>query len=302
MKLLKKITALYENSVLYTERPSHPFDDIYLIFDQAENVWVGIPKSKISEKELALLKTLYELVEDSSQPINESTRKWYDFLFLNGSSPSIRFGSYFRFIHFQMNGGDAEQIEIESALMGFFSDDVIILWENKNNGIIIEERKQISLTENEITSISDTLESDLYIKISFYIGKQYPFTNQLRIQFQQEREYFSFATKYLPNTTVLTFERVFPAFAAAHLPDDIIKKPVKELLDVFTDDPELYSTIKVFLENNLNASLTAKKLYIHRNTLQYRIDKFVEKTGIQLKDFYGAFTVFLSCIIYEQDK
>ena len=57
----------------------------------------------------------------------------------------------------------------------------------------------------------------------------------------------------------------------------------------------MYATIKVFLENNLNASLTAKKLYIHRNTLQYRIDKFIDKTGIQLKDFYGAFTVFLAC-------
>jgi DNA-binding PucR family transcriptional regulator len=76
----------------------------------------------------------------------------------------------------------------------------------------------------------------------------------------------------------------------------------QELNEAFLDDPEMFSTIKVFLENNLNASMTAKKLFIHRNTLQYRIDKFVEKTGIQLKDFYGAFTVFLACILFEQEK
>jgi DNA-binding PucR family transcriptional regulator len=64
----------------------------------------------------------------------------------------------------------------------------------------------------------------------------------------------------------------------------------------------MYSSIKVFLENNLNASLTAKKLYIHRNTLQYRIDKFIDKTGIQLKDFYGAYTVFLACLLFEQSQ
>lgn len=294
--------ALYDHSVLYTELPLHPSGDIYLFFDEVDNVWVGIPKSEISEKELALLKTLYDLVEDFSPPVNESARKWYDFLLLNGSPPSIRSGSSFRFIQFHKYGGDAEQIEIESALRGFFSDDVIILWENKNNGIIIEERAQNSLTENEITSISDTLESDLYVRVSFYIGKQYPFSEQLGRHFQQEREYFSYAAKHLPSSNVISFERVFPAFAASHLPLEVKNLVKKDLLEVFEDDIELYATIKVFLENNMNASMTAKKLYIHRNTLQYRIDKFVEKTGIPLKDFYGAFTVFLACLLFEQDR
>jgi DNA-binding PucR family transcriptional regulator len=89
---------------------------------------------------------------------------------------------------------------------------------------------------------------------------------------------------------------------AFSLPESIKDKVKLELSTVFTEDPELFTTIKVFLENNLNASLTAKKLYIHRNTLQYRIDKFIEKTGVQLKDFYGAFTVFLACLLFEQDK
>jgi DNA-binding PucR family transcriptional regulator len=33
----------------------------------------------------------------------------------------------------------------------------------------------------------------------------------------------------------------------------------------------------------LNASLTAKRLFIHRNSLQYRIDKFIERTGIDIR-------------------
>jgi hypothetical protein len=301
LKLLKKIMDLYDNAELFSERPSRPSRDIYLFFDKAWNEWVGIPKSTLSNKELTLLSTLYELVEDPFQPINESARRWYDFLFLNGTPPSIRSGSYFRFIQFHKNGGDAEQVEIESALMGFFSDDVVILWENNNNGIIIEERSHISLTENEITSISDTLESDLYIRVSFYIGKQYPFSEQLGTQFQQEREYFSYATKQLPSANVISFERVFPAFAVGHLPLEVKNLVKNDLLKVLEDDLELFTTIKVFLENNMNASMTAKKLYIHRNTLQYRIDKFVEKTGIPLKDFYGAFTVFLACLLYEQN-
>lgn len=294
--------TLYDNSVLYIEYPKHPSDQHYIFYDDSEKEWVGIPKSSITEKELNLLKSLFELIKPSSQTFNENTRKWFDFLFLNGPCPAYSSESNFRLIQFYVNGEGAEQNEIESAIKGFFSDEILFIWENDKNGIVIEERKQISLTENELVSISDTLESDLYVRISFYVGKLLPLTDQMAFQFQQEREYFTFAKKYLANTNVITFERVFPSFAVAHLPDDIIKKAVKELLDVFTDDPELYSTIKVFLENNLNASLTAKKLYIHRNTLQYRIDKFVEKTGIPLKDFYGAFTVFLACLLYEKDK
>jgi DNA-binding PucR family transcriptional regulator len=86
------------------------------------------------------------------------------------------------------------------------------------------------------------------------------------------------------------------------LPGELKQRATQVIFGVFNDDPEMYSSIKVFLENNLNASLTAKKLYIHRNTLQYRIDKFIDKTGIQLKDFYGAYTVFLACLLFEQSQ
>jgi DNA-binding PucR family transcriptional regulator len=87
---------------------------------------------------------------------------------------------------------------------------------------------------------------------------------------------------------------------AYNLPKELSEKLFLELEDVFQEDPEMFVTIRTFLENNLNASVTAKKLYIHRNTLQYRVDKFTEKTGIGLKDFYGAFTVFLACLLFEQ--
>jgi DNA-binding PucR family transcriptional regulator len=216
--------------------------------------------------------------------------------------PSLSTDSNFRFIQFHIKGPGVDTTEIEPAIKGFFSDEVQIIWEDDHNGIVIEERRQFSLTESELTSIADTLESDFYVKVSFYIGKLYPVSSQLQNHFQQEKEYFEFAKKNLTSTNIITFEKIFPAFVAFNLPNDIKDKVNTELSSVFLEDPELYTTIKVFLENNLNASLTAKKLFIHRNTLQYRIDKFIDKTGVQLKDFYGAFTVFLACLLFEQKK
>lgn len=300
--MLKNLRTLYKNSILYTEQPQHTSDQFYIFFDESEKNWLAIPKATLTEKEYNLLQVLYEHVEFSYKPLTTQSRKWHDFLLLNGPVPSLSTDSNFRFIQFHIKGLGVDPIEIEPAIKGFFSDDVQIIWENRHNGIVIEERRQLSLTESELTSMADTLESDFYVKISFYFGKVYPFSSHLRTNFLQEKEYFDFAKENLERTNILTFEKIFPAFVAFNLPEYMKEKINMELSTVFSEDLELYTTIKVFLENNLNASLTAKKLYIHRNTLQYRIDKFIDKTGVQLKDFYGAFTVFLACLLFEQKK
>jgi hypothetical protein len=294
--------SLYANSILYTEQPQNTSDQFYIFFDESQKHWLAIPKLYLTEKELNLLQVLYEQVKIPLKPLTTLSRKWHDFLLLNGSMPSLNADSNFRFIQFHIKGHGVDLTEIESAIKGFFSDEVQIIWEDDHNGIVIEERRQLSLTESELTFMADTLESDFYVKVSFYFGKVYPLSTHIRFHFLQEKEYFEFAKENLERTNILTFEKIFPAFVAFNLPGYIKEKINMELSSVFSEDPELYTTIRVFLENNLNASLTAKKLYIHRNTLQYRIDKFIDKTGVQLKDFYGAFTVFLACLLFEQSK
>jgi sugar diacid utilization regulator len=299
--MLRKLLPLYEDSILFPTLPVDPPQNHYFFCDVANNEWIGIPKSKVSEAELKLLKALYLFNEvKKPSPGTSITKGWHEFLFNNGQQLSYETNTTFRFIQFNLKDEvEVDQIEIETALKGFFSEEVIIIWESVNRGIVIEEMKQVSLTEKELISMSETLETDFYVKISFYIGKLYPFTEELPSLFQTEKEYFIFGQKNLNNTGILTFERVFPLFVTSFLPNEVIEKLNRDVEAVFNDDSEMLSTIKAFLENNLNASLTAKKLYIHRNTLQYRIDKFVEKTGIGLKDFYGAFTVFIACLLYE---
>lgn len=299
--MLRKLLSLYENSIMFPTQPDNSYEQFYIFFDESQSEWIGIPKKEISESELNLLKRLYELV-DFDISFTSGSRSWYEFLYLKGPLPTSNTEVYFRMIQFHINGNGINQNEIESALKGFFTDEVIIIWENGNRGVIIEEKKLISLSEKDLFALSETVESDFFIKISFYIGKVYPLSHYLPTYFYQEKEYFSFGEKNLGHTIIFSFERVFPAYLTNHLQEELKHKVKQELNEAFLDDPEMFSTIKVFLENNLNASMTAKKLFIHRNTLQYRIDKFVEKTGIQLKDFYGAFTVFLACILFEQEK
>lgn len=71
-----------------------------------------------------------------------------------------------------------------------------------------------------------------------------------------------------------------------------------EAKSVFTD-PEMIATAEAFLENNLNVSETARKLYMHRNTLTYRLDKIERATGLNIRNFSDAVTFRLCNLLYK---
>ncbi|QWB95870.1 helix-turn-helix domain-containing protein [Mycoplasmatota bacterium] len=60
----------------------------------------------------------------------------------------------------------------------------------------------------------------------------------------------------------------------------------------YIDDTQMLNNIKVYLESNQNMSEAAKKLYIHRNTLIQRIDKFITVTGIDIKMFVPGYVIY----------
>lgn len=300
--MFKKLLTHFKDSILLSNRPEKPMDQYFIFYNEAENEWIGLLKSSVSEQELQLLKSLFTLVEYEPSSAMTLPQTWYEFLLMDGPPPSQKKENNVRLIQFYLHHHNPDPSEIETALTGFFSEEVIIFWENNHQGIVIEEKSQIALTEEELIAMTGTLESDFYVKISFFIGKRYPLTKLLPSRFREERDFFAFGLAHLNSTNIFTYERIFPAYLAYHLPEEIKQKVNNEILEIFQQDPELFSTLKIFLENNLNASLTAKKLYIHRNTLQYRIDKFTEKTGLSLKDFYGAFTVFLACLLFDYQQ
>jgi sugar diacid utilization regulator len=74
----------------------------------------------------------------------------------------------------------------------------------------------------------------------------------------------------------------------------------KEKLDVL--DNEMINTIKIFLNSGLNISHSAKKLYVHRNTLIYRLDKIKKEIGFDIKDFNQAMMFKIIFLIWIETK
>lgn len=296
---MNKILAYFPDSVTYDKIPISPSPAYYWFKQTNDNpLWIAIPRHKISESQLDLMKNLFDLVElENNTPLTGAAHSWNNFLFHDGVLPSAVTGEV-RFIQFQLQAKDLETEEFHQALNGFFPEHTTI-WVKDSYGIIIEEKKEVSVSPEELYSISLTFESDFYVKVSFYIGKFQKVSMTLPAFLEREKQVFEELTKLSTRDDVYTFEKAFPMLLATHLPDYL-----KDILDVsilkaFEEDKELMATIKVFLASNSNASLSAKKLYVHRNTLQYRLDKFLEKTGVNLKDFDAAVVVYLASL-YEE--
>ena len=84
---------------------------------------------------------------------------------------------------------------------------------------------------------------------------------------------------------------------------------IKEVLHGLTMDDfddETLATVNKFFENNLNVSETSRQLYIHRNTLVYRLDKLQKMTGLDLRNFDDAIifkiTLMVSKYMMYMDK
>ena len=66
----------------------------------------------------------------------------------------------------------------------------------------------------------------------------------------------------------------------------------KNILKGFYEDFEMRKIIKTYLEYNMNISKAADELYMHRNTLMYKIDNFIKITGYDIKKFKHAFIIY----------
>jgi sugar diacid utilization regulator len=119
----------------------------------------------------------------------------------------------------------------------------------------------------------------------------------MRESIQLGRMYHIAANVHLPWT--LHLERLLqplPAREKVQFLERILKRAEHIL------DQEMLSTLEQFFALGCNVSETAKKLYIHRNTLLYRLDKFKQETGLDVRNFNDAVLVKIALLLYKVTK
>jgi DNA-binding PucR family transcriptional regulator len=144
--------------------------------------------------------------------------------------------------------------------------------------VLIREQGDV-LFEELINSIN----TDLFLSLSLYESSFFDSELELKEDMQKKMLTLKFDRPYL-NDKILFYDRVLGS---------IDEQSKKMILKQFYDDEEFLHSMKIFIEKNQNTSEAAKALYLHRNTLINRLDKFYRVTGFDLKKFEDAAIIYL---------
>ncbi|MBS4218140.1 helix-turn-helix domain-containing protein [Bacillus sp. FJAT-49711] len=292
--MFNRLLQLYPNAI----SASKPIADSDYFWIKNDKNYIGIPKKDISEIEISLLHTLFPIeYRDEQFPLSSIAKEWREYLQGDGQLPSTQ-AKVIRFIHFSISDNRDEFLfdGWEEAVKSLFSNEVTIVPFSRSQGVIIEEQSNVCITEDELFSAIQAFESDFFFKIHFYIGRFQEIDSTLKSLFSLEQTMLKLSLSEHPEERIFTREKLMPLYLYRLIPDTEERILFADVHSLLKDDLELAETIKAYIENQSNATLTAKQLFMHRNSLQYRIDKFIEKTGIDIKSFHGAFFAYLACL------
>lgn len=149
-------------------------------------------------------------------------------------------------------------------------------------------------------SIVDTVQSEFYLKVVVGVGSVATSLKELARSYKEAQVAIEVGKVFDTEKTVVNYENLgigrliyqLPATLCDMFLNEVFKKGALESLD-----RETLLTIQCFFENNLNVSETSRKLFVHRNTLVYRLEKIRKITGLDLREFEHAITFKVALMV-----
>lgn len=212
--------------------------------------------------------------------------------------------------------------ELEKLLRSFLSDDILLIPLKSQEwmiwgptSLLKDEESELQSDHGEEETVEDSLTSIAYglheMLASEWLGEchlavTHPVSPSkgmveaaiiLRETINLGRKFHVGTNIHLP--WMLQLERLLNA-----IPESNRSKYLEQSLkraDLFVE-PEMLGTLETFFSLDCNVSETAKKLYIHRNTLLYRLDKLKHETGLDVRQFRDAVLVKIILLLYKVTK
>jgi DNA-binding PucR family transcriptional regulator len=267
-------------------------------FETKDGETIGIKKSELTSNESILLHSFLKKAHLQSHILSERAKVWHDLLLENRQVEQMELDSY-RFLFFQLSTQDKSSIDLfNEGIQAIFPFAMPIIWFSGLDGVIIEEIRSSKQQPVQVDEMADIIMSDLYLKVRFFVGELLKDLNQAHEHFVWVKE-IAQSTLLSSKKTVSHLKNRLPSVLVQQLDAKEQKIIISTFFNQVKDDQEILKTIQTYLESNLNVTKAAKKLYMHRNSLQYRIDKFIELTGIDIKTFQGAMTAYLILLMIQ---
>lgn len=247
----------------------------YIIVEQDGHV-LHFPKSSLTKRELYLLQMTPSLEDASSV---DSQNPWYRYLVEGrGRLPQSHSAVQFIFIE--------HQFTLSEELKDFLSPLVInvetIMTINQTQSVMILNQDNFFNATELLTDILPTIENDFNTRLRCYFGNSWTHLQAVDWKELYEEEYKLF-TLFLSHKVEQHYCR-FPKMALWALANQSPMPSIKaKCLQHILDTSDTSAIIKALWQEQGNLAKTAKALFIHRNSLQYKLDKFTQSSGLNLK-------------------
>jgi len=165
---------------------------------------------------------------------------------------------------------------------------------NENDIVLVKEIK-VGIDSKDLEklarSIVDTLGSEFYTKVVIGIGTAVSGVKDLARSFKESQVSLEVGKVFDTDKSIVSYDNLGIARLIYQLPTTLCDMFLREVFkkgSIESLDQETLFTIQKFFENNLNVSETSRKLFVHRNTLVYRLEKIRKLTGLDLREFDHA--------------
>lgn len=191
---------------------------------------------------------------------------------------------------------DHHDVSVYDIIQNLFPDKAkdFVISINETDIALVKETKtgiDSKTVEKLASTIADTLSGEFFVHAVIGIGTPVDNLKDLARSFKEAQAALEVGKVFDTEKTIISYDNLGIARLIYQLPTTLCKTYLKEVFklgSIESLDQETLFTIQKFFENNLNVSETSRKLFVHRNTLVYRLEKIKKITGLDLREFDHA--------------
>ena len=188
------------------------------------------------------------------------------------------------------------EVSAVDALANLFPDKAqdFVISINETDIAVVKQITHNTTAEDLVKlayQMEETLKTELFIKTIIGFGTVAEHLRSLADSYKDAQTAIDVGKVFDTEKTIINYENLGIGRLIYQLPTtlcDIFLDEVFKKNSIDSLDQETLFTINKFFENNLNVSETSRKLFVHRNTLVYRLEKIKKLTGLDLRQFDHA--------------
>ncbi len=205
------------------------------------------------------------------------------------------------------NEKDTNALETVRSLFSGKTKDFITAVDEKNIILVKELKGNEGYEDLSRTAkmILDMLNSEAMSRVHVAYGTIINEIKDVSRSYKEAKMALDVGKIFYSNRNVVAYNNLGIGRLIYQLPMPLCKMFIREVFEGKSPeefDDETLATINKFFENSLNVSETSRQLYIHRNTLVYRLDKLQKGTGLDLRIFEDAITFKIALMVVKYMK